>query len=401
MPNTVSQSTFTLYSGELITATSDEVVELFDGTFAYRNDENLRELHDGDLAIRDHHEIVCLHDGDYALVEDAHWCSGTDEFYLSGDGARFYGNWYSHEYLNENTNCCEGCGDQRWDDDLDGDGYCTHCSESEDDDDYDGGCSTSRNIIYPYSDKSIASKMPEGKGPLFFGIELEVEVKRGFHIQPEIDKIYQHFTHDYIILKHDASLDSERGFEMVTRPDTLDVHLRKWTGFIEDASKRMTSWTNGNCGMHVHMTRAALSQLQLGKMLVWVNHHNNAALVKTIAGRTFEQMNDWCKREGGKKISDAKKEYGNERHVALNLTRRTAELRIFRGTLNPDSFRKNLEFCAALIGFCAPANHAIGDIETPQPFLRYVLDNIKLYPNLHKYLVRRSIYTTAGLTADA
>lgn len=388
--------TFTLYGGETIVAESDDVTELFDGTYARNDDGNLVELHDGSFAIDGHHDIVRLHNDDYALSDYANYCEGYAEYYLEGDGEYFSHRWYSYHYLDENTFICEHCDDRYWNDDYATDGLCDSC-HNEDDEEESGERNYGTCMVHPYSDKTIGRRRPEGEGPLYYGIELEVEVRARANFDQQVRTAYQHFGFDYVILKHDGSI-GDSGFEMVTRPDTLDVHKRKWAGWIDKASQSLSSWCNGRCGMHVHISRAALSQLQLGKMLVWVNHANNAALVKTIAGRSFEQMNRWCKQEGGKKISDAKKEESDNRYVAINVSMQTAEVRIFRGTLKPESFYKNLEFCDALVGFCAPTNHSIKDIEKPEPFLRYVLAHAKRYPNLHAFLERRRLYVAHGIT---
>ncbi len=48
-----------------------------------------------------------------------------------------------------------------------------------------------------------------------------------------------------------------------------------------------------------------------------------------------------------------KKASDYQRYVAVNLKNaKTVEIRLFKGTLNCESFRMNLEFCEALLGFC-------------------------------------------------
>jgi hypothetical protein len=220
----------------------------------------------------------------------------------------------------------------------------------------------------------------------------QVECKGNVHYSNEARRVYTSLGLDYVVLKRDGSL-SDAGFEIVTRPDSLDIHKRKWDGFIKTASQTLTSWTNGRCGMHIHATRSALTQLQLGKMLVWINHPANESVVKTTAGRSLKS---WACIETGKKLTDGTKLSPN-RYVALNVRDETCELRIFRGTLKPESFYKNLEFYDALIAFCAPANHGCRDIETPQPFLKFVTNNVKSYPHLHEFYVRRGVYSRAGI----
>jgi hypothetical protein len=226
---------------------------------------------------------------------------------------------------------------------------------------------------------------------LFFGIELEVEAKNGDPIM-QARLAYEQLGLDYVTMKSDGSL-SDSGFEIVTRPDTAEVHKRKFAKFLETASKTLTSWNNGRCGMHIHATRDAMSQLQLGKLLVWLNHEANVPIIKLIAGRSLDR---WAKTEYGKKASDAKK-FSHDRYVTLNVSGPTAELRIFRGTLKPESFLKNIEFYEALIEFTAPAKHRLSDMEHPQPFFNFIVTNAKKYPNLHAFCTRRRIYAAVGV----
>jgi hypothetical protein len=373
-----------------------EVVELHNGDYALAADDNLVLLHDGGYAVTTQDEVVELHNGRSALREDVRSCSGYDEYYLDGDGRSWDGSWYSDDYLDEHTFCCESCDYRYHNDDYATDGHCQSCWDERDSDDEEDCEPANPYAVKNYSNCSADYKQAEGQGPLFYGIELEVECKNGVWYDGEAKRVYQALGLDYAVLKRDGSL-SDAGFEIVTRPDSLDIHKRRWADFIQTASQTLTSWTNGRCGMHIHATRAALTQLQLGKMLVWVNHANNESVVKTTAGRSLKQ---WACIEQGKKLTDGKKLSPN-RYVALNVRDYTVELRIFRGTLKPESFFKNLEFYDALIAFCAPANHSCTDIETPLPFLKFVTDNAKTYPNLHGFYVRRGVYTRVGLVKAA
>jgi hypothetical protein len=383
----------TLYDGTEIPRCDEiEVVELHNGDYALADDENLATLHDNSYAITTQDEIVDLHNGESALREDVRACCGYDQYYLFGDGRTWEGSWYSYDYLDEHTFCCESCDARYHNDDYAEDGYCQSCWDDRDSDDDEEEEYHDPYSVKNYGNRSADYKQSEGKGPLFYGIELEVECKGNVHYSNEARRVYTSLGLDYVVLKRDGSL-SDAGFEIVTRPDSLDVHKRKWSEFINSASTTLTSWTNGRCGMHIHASRSALTQLQLGKMLVWINHPNNESVVKTTAGRALKQ---WACIEMGKKLTDGKKLSPN-RYVALNVRDETVEIRIFRGTLKPESFYKNLEFYDALIAFCAPANHGCRDIETPQPFLKFVTNNVKSYPHLHEFYVRRGVYSRAGI----
>jgi hypothetical protein len=404
--------TTTLYNGDVVDTPRCELVELFDGDFALIVDPDLVtlfddtfaidsidghheviKLHDSTYAVQNHHDTVTLHNGEYALDDDCRYCQGLDEYYLSEECERWRGDWYSDEYLRENTFVCDSCGDRYHNDDYASDDLCSYCYSSDDDDSDDDECDNGRDPyrIRSYSDRAANHFTPEGKGPLFFGIELEVEAKNGDPIM-QARLAYEQLGLDYVTMKSDGSL-SDSGFEIVTRPDTAEVHKRKFAKFLETASKTLTSWNNGRCGMHIHATRDAMSQLQLGKLLVWLNHEANVPIIKLIAGRSLDR---WAKTEYGKKASDAKK-FSHDRYVTLNVSGPTAELRIFRGTLKPESFLKNIEFYEALIEFTAPAKHRLSDMEQPQPFFNFIVTNAKKYPNLHAFCTRRRIYAAVGV----
>lgn len=403
------QRTITLYNGKEVEVDPADIVELFDGELALLGDDGLVTLYDsewaitghhlvvtliyGGFAVSDHHDIVLLQCGNYALMADCRYCTGYEEWYHRDDCNRWRGDWYSDGYLEDCTFECHNCGERNHNDDMCGDGYCEGCDSDRNDDDDDGECDRGGDPyrIRGYTDRAANHFTPEGKGPLFFGIELEVEAKKGDPVM-QARLAYEQLGLDYVTMKSDGSL-SENGFEIVTRPDTAEVHKRKFAKFLETASKTMTSWNNGRCGMHIHATRDAMSQLQLGKLLVWLNHEANVPIIKLIAGRSLDR---WAKTEYGKKASDAKR-FSHDRYVTLNVSGPTAELRIFRGTLKSESFLKNLEFYEALIEFTAPAKHRLSDMEQPQPFFKFIITNAKKYSNLHAFCTRRRIYAAVGV----
>src|SRR5690606_8719763 len=110
----------------------------------------------------------------------------------------------------------------------------------------------------------------------------------------------QELGSDFVMLKEDGSLD--HGFEIVTAPCDPAVHRERWAPFLKEYPKRrdLRSWNTHTCGVHIHVTRDALSALQLGKMLVFVNDPKHKLFIEFIASRDTEE---WAKlRE--KKLSD-------------------------------------------------------------------------------------------------
>jgi hypothetical protein len=94
------------------------------------------------------------------------------------------------------------------------------------------------------------------------------------------------------LLKSDSSIEDDgEGFEIVSLPATLEYHQTQWgDAFFDPLAKHCRGWKHKNCGMHVHVSRAALTALQIGRLLVFVNGDgnavNNRAFIEAVAGRS-------------------------------------------------------------------------------------------------------------------
>lgn len=375
----------------------DECVECGDGQWRPRSecsdtvdgdwypDDELITLANGDVLHEDDSRVVLRNDGEYDYVDDC--CEIGGDWYSDSECSHCES--CSNAVLNDDVECgpgdatlcrgcyedytssCESCGEVCWSDDVQshhGDYLCESCYSDR-----------NSGVIREYSDKSANHMRPESQDRVLYGIELEVEAKGDQ--EDAAERVLGKLGDDYCVLKHDGSLGSS-GFEIVTRRDSVAVHKKRWEKFFaDDPSQYLSSWTNGRCGMHVHVSKAPLSELQLGKMLCFVNDPFNEAMVTAIAGRKSER---WSRIEK-KKISDVK--HGSERYVALNITSRTAEFRIFKGTLNRLGFFKNLEFCMALVEFTAPAQRSIMDATSHKSFCEWL--SYKSYPHLYDFLVRK------------
>jgi len=234
-----------------------------------------------------------------------------------------------------------------------------------------------------YSNREANHLRPRHRGPELLGIELEVEPSGGVGRSGAVDAVRRHLPGDYCVLKEDGSL-GPGGFEIVTRPDSMEVHREMFSKLLDSPQRRhIRSWDTGRCGMHVHVNRGWLTNLQLGKMLVFVNSRANQSFVSMIAGRT---SSTWA-RFKDKKISDVTRY--DERYVALNIGPKTAEFRIFRGNVVTAGFVKNLEFVRALVEFTAPAGRSIREATDYKAFVRWVCP--KAYPTLYDFLAHKGL----------
>lgn len=167
-------------------------------------------------------------------------------------------------------------------------------------------------------------------------------------------------TLGYTYCKHDGSLD--HGMEIVSHPATLAYHMSK-TEDIKKLFKAMTNkgWRSHNvstCGLHVHFSVKPVEDKNLfaiHNLLILVNRFW-PYMVK-FSRRTEAQLNHWAKRylTGRIPYKDLKSyaKSGHDRRMAVNLTNEnTVELRLFRGTLNPNSFMATLQFVQVLVDKC-------------------------------------------------
>jgi hypothetical protein len=222
------------------------------------------------------------------------------------------------------------------------------------------------------------------EGALLFGVELEME-PTGRADQSDLIEALGGITGTKFILKEDGSLDG--GVELVTIPLSLEDHTARfgWEAVLDPLRSIAKSGADTeNCGMHVHINKAALSSLQIGKMLVFLNSTAMRDQVTTIAQR---ESNTFCRRSD-KKFTDGRttSEY---RHDIANVGLATVEIRMFRGNLRADRVFKNIEFCHALVLFCRDAS--LTQIERWEEFAAWLLKRRSQYPHLVSFLAEKGV----------
>jgi len=255
------------------------------------------------------------------------------------------------QYAYDENALCQQCIDNyRWSDARD-----TYVSEEDYYDEQDEDESEQDEYINNYDENVLdhlnmqtSDKDRVEINPLYMGVELEVERRRD--CPDDIGyEVYSCFTKDndnqFAMLKADGSLSN--GFEIVTAPATLNAHRESWDKFLtSDAIKHLKSWNTDTTGMHIHIARNHLTQLDIGKLLVFINDTNNEDFVNHIAGRNSSQ---WA-RKSDKKVSDAVR--SSEKYEAVNMSHRnTIEFRIFKGNLAKNGLFRIMEFVHALVCF--------------------------------------------------
>lgn len=294
---------------------------------------------------------------------------------------------------------CENCADDAWEcDNCD-----NHCSDnvrrayrSDDHDHDDPLCPSCRpreeNSIYGrllnYSNKAISSVPPADPSSILFGLEVETHVKNNRSTDEAIRELHRLMGDGYYVTKSDGSLTN--GFEIVTRPDSMKIHREQWLKMFEsiDASpflkENLRSWSAPRqcCGIHCHVDKAALSQLHLGKLNVFLNHKNNRTFIEKIAGRgsnSYTSFRDDVRVIDGRRL---KAGTSPERYVALNVGVHTAEMRLFRGTLNPETFFGILDFIEASVEWTGMGNCSARSVSNVNDFSAFVHAEPYRYPFL-------------------
>jgi ribosomal protein L37AE/L43A len=186
----------------------------------------------------------------------------------------------------------------------------------------------------------------------WFGVELEVEVK-DHSIDKEskakaLHKIINNGERGKrVFFENDGSLSN--GFEIVTQPMSLPAHHDMWQFLRDrDAVRYLLSHNTRTCGLHVHVNKDNLTQIQIAKIVTFVNDPINESMIRAIARRYAE---GYCKI---KQKDLASAHQSSDRYEAINVTpRHTIEFRIFKGSLKYESVIAAIEFCNALTDFCS------------------------------------------------
>lgn len=301
---------------------------------------NSSETHDGDT--------ICGNCRVRAFFE----CLDCDLVVISNEAVSYGGyhslcpTCYEHNYFT-----CDSCNEVRNNDDYASDGRCDRCYEP-------CGCQSCRaergessDHVLSYSTNVLDYHQPDNAFRLF-GVELEVATRGDVNAAAE--SVYDLMGSD-CILKSDSSIsendDDYEGFEIVTRPMTLANQFALWNRFLDGVPSDLRSYDVESCGLHIHVTRASISHMTIGKLLVFLNDDRNETLIRKIAQR---YSNGYSQKKFNTKISDGlpHKTRNESRYSFLNCTNeKTIEFRIFRGTLNRTRLIACLEFTAELISF--------------------------------------------------
>lgn len=309
--------------------------------------------------------------GTYVLTDDALlvYDSRGNEKYVCDDCTRDYnrcdscGEYYADSYTITTNNTiicrscyengdyftCETCGDIFHVDDMansDDGCYCESCYEER-----------RPSIINPHWSKF--TPIFHGEGPLFFGIEQEID--DGDNPGETAESIIDKTGEDNLYIETDGSLN-DNGLELVYFPRSWD----SWKEFYPKLDKVRTiargnsylSHETTTCGLHVHISRDALKsedcpsiRENIGKIMFLYEKHF-AEFVK-FSRRKSSGLSRWAKNNpiGYRESADPMEYYEaaeerGDRYCAVNIQpTKTIEFRFFRGTLLPGTILASIGLC--------------------------------------------------------
>jgi hypothetical protein len=279
---------------------------------------------------------------------------------------------------------CHECGGDSWD----------FAGEHHDDDVYFCvSCVETRRSIHEYYYKPSKIYFHKGKKEgkvtnqaLHFGFELEVECRySAIGQQAMAELIKEKFGSDYVYIVHDGSID--HGIEVVSHPFTWEEFREQthWDDLLLFLRKKNWKANRPKVGFHVHMTKAAFTSFHLFKFLKFFYDEQNRKFMNIVAQRQPNSYSVFSEADRKNVIANAKDKANrdNTHYNAVNLNNKTTvEVRMFRGTLEPLLFNKNIEFLKAAFNFSRDKKPTMMDKFN---FIRYVIDNCKQYVCLMEF----------------
>lgn len=255
-----------------------------------------------------------------------------------------------NECFHERYFICNRCGEIEPKENLeiDNDYYlCSNCQK--------------RNFVLPYHRYYPTLKFYKTNNkneiPLYLGVELEIDgAGESDYTVEKINSIMNN-NDNFVYCSHDGSLTD--GLEIITQPATLKYHKG-----ISDKYKRLfemlkemgyASDKTTTCGLHVHFNRDYFSdneELYISKLLYLID--KNWDDVVKFSRRNKHRMDRYAKKldiPQDEYILYSNKKGNHEFHYyAVNLSNiNTIEFRMFKGSLNINTFMATLQFVQSCI----------------------------------------------------
>lgn len=236
--------------------------------------------------------------------------------------------------------------------------------------------------------------------------ELEVQFKENMSRYDQrkiVRKINDTLEGGLFYCTDDASItgNGRDGVEIVSHPMTYEFFTSYGFQELFELKGKIQGWNvSKSCGIHVHLNRSTMSHLNQYKVAKFLNtfkgfsyklsQRNRSDLIRwsafsneiasmvseniTARFRSDKQAGD-CDYTSYKTMT-----HGDTRYLATNFQNsQTLEIRIFRSTMNEESFRKNIEYSESLRGWAKASN--LKNYLDFKAYWRYVEESGK-YKNL-------------------
>lgn len=352
--------------------------------------------------------VESINDSFYTVDGNDTWCE------MCTENCAYYCD-SCNEYNSDNTSRVADRGSYYCDDCLDNCYYCEDCDEWNADgcDSCSGDTDGAGNRVihdYQYRPDPIFHSTKSDER-LFFGIEIEVETR--VNKSASAMHAYQLESVDLAYLKNDGSLN--HGFEIVTHPMSHDFYKNE-AGHLWEVIEalrtqddiKVKSWDTTTCGLHIHISRTGFSGgAHMHRFLNLV--YTNPEFYSILAGRTSDQwakftdiyQREYVRDRYGNRVTD---DYGtyqsmtkrtfkhkldtdrnSDRYSAVNTNNaNTLEMRIFRGTVNTETIKSQLDLAHASVEYTRTLS--VRDINngalTADNFMWYIFQNEDVYPQL-------------------
>lgn len=427
----MSEKVFCEHCGQLIEDDEFYSVRMDDGGTELWCHDCIGEAHWCDhcesFHASDTNEVVVRGYSPYSYVYE-HWCEACVEddaiqcedcdtlfscYHNAIEERRVWGSGYRH--ICDSCYCddyytCQDCGITIHSDDAVfdtwDDAYCPDCYHAESENVQEYG-HTSGDVFWfdDGSRRSCYALTSEQSSMLFLGIELETD---GNDDRGELaDDLMSEYDESQIVCKKDSSLGPE-GLEIVSLPMTPKLHLT--SGMWENIARIVrdhggTSYESGKCGLHIHVSRRFFVDESAIYRLDRLFHRFKSQLVNFSRRRNCD-LGDWC-RIGEDELHDIpsvaerKKKWASEkkwagRYEAVNVTNSaTVEIRLWRGSLNMETFRATVEFTTGLALIVNSMSDEFADQLTwsmVKVLVRFALEEHDLpHDDLDAYIKRRGL----------
>ncbi len=246
----------------------------------------------------------------------------------------------------------------------------------------------------------------------FLGVELEVDrpesgdrisdtyENRDGHVYNILNIANKKDTQKNLYVKSDSSLHS--GFEMVSHPMTLDYHMnhmpwKEIMSYLIEAG--YLSNDTETCGLHIHVNRdsfgyAEKDQNRAIARLIYFTEKINAKLCQ-FSRRTHNQLQEWARSYGRRNKPEnyieltCSNQY--DKYRSINLSHRdTVEFRIYKGTLNYNTFIASLQLTNELCRLAAMSSDDEIEKMGWADFIKGI--NPEKNRELMEYLKKQNIY---------